>query len=87
MWVKKKGLFQVDMTNNKSEVARLKQQIAEEYAAAQAGLSGLAVGVARHQFITARMERIQAYHRNLQLLVGEQEAMQVVQQAMEETVE
>ena len=42
---------------NLSEVARLRQQIQTEYEAAQRGLAGLASGVARHDFIEARMER------------------------------
>jgi hypothetical protein len=41
----------------RSEVARLIQSIEAEYHAAQQGLIGLAQGTARHQFITARMEK------------------------------
>ncbi len=40
-----------------SEVASLMQRIDLERAAAQQGLTGLAYGTARHDFITARMER------------------------------
>ncbi|MBA2678742.1 MAG: hypothetical protein H0U76_10170 [Ktedonobacteraceae bacterium] len=38
-----------------SEVAQLRERIANEYRAAKWGLSGLAYGTAQHQFITARM--------------------------------
>jgi len=40
-----------------SEVASLMQRIDLEREAAQQGLTGLAYGTARHDFITARMER------------------------------
>ena len=49
-----------------SEIARLRQQIQLEYEAAQRGLSGLASGVARHDFIEARMEK--GAERLLQLI-------------------
>lgn len=40
-----------------SEIASLMQRIDLEREAAQQGLTGLAYGTARHDFITARMER------------------------------
>ena len=40
-----------------SEVASLMQRIDLEREAVQQGLTGLAYGTARHDFITARMER------------------------------
>lgn len=55
----------------RSEVARLLKQIAEEYEAAQRGLTGLAFGTARHDFITARMENMGQLHGQLQSLVGD----------------
>ncbi len=45
-----------------SEIARLLQQIDLEYSAAREALTGLACGTARHDFITARMERLSSYH-------------------------
>ena len=56
-----------------SEVARLLQQIDMEYEAAQRGLEGMAI-TARHDFITARMERIAQHHRSLAQLVDTDEA-------------
>ena len=53
-------------SESKSEVARLMQQITLEYEAAKRGMSGLAAGTARHDFIIARME--QGAERVLQLL-------------------
>jgi len=59
-----------------SEVARIRQQIAEEYQAAQRGLYGLTAGTCRHQFITARMQRMSEAFSQLSALVGSpQEAM------------
>jgi hypothetical protein len=59
------------MSENSSEVARLLAQIGREYEAAQRGLTGLATGTARHEFITRKMERMSDLHSSLQALVGE----------------
>jgi hypothetical protein len=66
-----------------SEISRLVSQIRAEYEAAQNGLSGLAQGTARHDFITARIEQIGRLHSQLQGLVGEDEAMSIVAQTLE----
>ena len=71
------------MQENQSEVARLRQRIADEYLAAQRGLTGLAYGTAKHKFITKKMEAIHQCHAQLKQLVGEQQATQI----MVETVE
>ena len=54
----------------RSEVVRLLAQISQEYEAAQQGLSGLALGISQHWFITRRMERIGEIHSQLHDLVG-----------------
>jgi hypothetical protein len=61
-----------------SEVARLLQQISLERQAAQNGLTGLASGIARHDFINAKEERIAALHRELTTIVGKDEATRLV---------
>lgn len=68
---------------NQSEVARLRQQIEAEYAAAQRGLTGVAV-TAKHAFISKRMENIGACQQQLAELVGEQEATGFVYQVFSE---
>jgi hypothetical protein len=68
---------------NQSEVARLREQIEREYAAACAGLSGLAMGTARHDFIQARMARAQQYGEQLIERIGAQAAMPLIVEAME----
>jgi len=68
---------------NHSEIARLRQRIAEEYEAAMRGLSGLAYGTANHAFITSRMEQMGTYHETLQHLVGEQEATRMLAETLE----
>ncbi len=55
----------------RSEVARLLAQISSEYEAAQRGMSGLAYGNAKHDFITARMENMGQIHNQLHRLVGD----------------
>jgi hypothetical protein len=60
-----------------SEVARLMNQIAAEYQAAQAVMSGLAMGTAQHAFITARLENMRKCQEELNTIVGEQEAIKV----------
>lgn len=64
--------------NNKSEVARLRQQIAEEYASVELALRGPAT-VARHVFITVRMENIGKCVSELAGLIGAKEAAQVLE--------
>jgi hypothetical protein len=54
-----------------SEVTRLLAQISAEYEAAQRGVSAFASGTARHQFISARMERMGHLHHELQSIVGD----------------
>jgi hypothetical protein len=55
---------------NKSEVARVLQQITDEYTSAKLGLTGYAQ-VSEHEFITKRMENIGQLHTELQTLVGD----------------
>ena len=57
---------------NKSEVARILAQIAQEYEAGHNGLYGIAQGNARHSFITARMENMAKLQHELEKLVGDQ---------------
>jgi hypothetical protein len=73
----------MDTPENHSEIARLRQRIAEEYEAAMRGLSGLAYGTAAHEFITKRMEQMGACHETLKQLVGEQEAARMLAQTLE----
>ncbi|WP_207229274.1 hypothetical protein [Ktedonosporobacter rubrisoli] len=62
---------------NRSEVARLRQSIQEEYLAAQRGLYGLAQ-TAQHDFIQARMQGIGRHYEELSSLVGEERAIDIV---------
>jgi len=68
---------------NKSEVARLRQQYADEYLAAQRGLTGLSAGSSRHKFITRRMERMGMCQVELTKLVGAQEAVKILSETLE----
>src|SRR2546421_750456 len=61
-----------------SEVARLLREIDEAYQAAQWAFSGLACGVARHDFINAKEERIAICHQELTTLIGPDEATALV---------
>jgi hypothetical protein len=54
-----------------SEVARLLARISAEYEAAQRGLTGLAYGTSKHEFITTRMENMGQLHSELQSIVGD----------------
>ena len=66
----------------KSEVTCLLVQIKQQYEAAQMGLSGLAQGTARHAFISARMESMRRLHKELQHLVGPEQAIQLVAETL-----
>lgn len=54
-----------DEKGNKSEVARIRAQIAAESESVWQALHGTAI-VAQHQIITAKMERIGILHEQLQ---------------------
>ena len=58
--------------NSRSNVARLKEQIDAEAEAAQLALYGPAQGYSKHQFITARMERMGVLHEQLKGLIGDE---------------
>lgn len=68
--------------NNKSEVARIKQQIEAEYSAACQALHGPAI-VAQHQIITAHMENMGRHGETLADLVGNEEAAKFLVQTMQ----
>jgi hypothetical protein len=70
----KKGWFAMA----ESEVARLMREIDKAYEAAQRGLTGLASGTARHDFINAREEHIALCHQELTALVGPAQAIALV---------
>ena len=61
-----------------SEVARLLAQIRAEYEAAGRGLSGLAYGTSRHDFVTQKMNTVGKLHEELKALVGETPAIALI---------
>jgi hypothetical protein len=63
---------------NFSEVARLREQVEQEYRAMMQGMTGFAEGSAIHAFISARMARVEGYHGKLAREVGEDEATQII---------
>lgn len=63
---------------SRSEVAHLREQVELEYEAMMRGLSGFAEGSAIHEFISARMARIEDYHDELVKEVGENEATRII---------
>ena len=62
----------------KSEVALLRQQIALEVESMRLGIEGVALGNARHAFISARMERIGGYQKTLAHHIGTDAANLVI---------
>jgi hypothetical protein len=69
--------------NNESEVARLRAQIEAEQESAQRAMRSPAYGTAKHRFINARMERMGALHDALKAIVGEEQAAQILAEAMD----
>lgn len=61
-----------------SEVARLRELIAEECEANWQALHGVASGMARHGFIRARLKNMDACHTRLREMVGEEEALAIL---------
>ena len=68
---------------NTSEVAQLMSRITQEYDAAQNALTGLASGVARHDFINARIENMSSLHEQLATVIGAEAAITFVAQTCE----
>lgn len=69
-----------------SDVAHLREQVELEYEAMVRGLTGFAEGSAMHEFISARMARIEGYHTELTKEVGETEATQIICDLYNKTV-
>lgn len=67
---------------SQSEVARLMQQIDEEWQAAFNGMYGPAQGISQHKFINARYDRINELKTQLAEHVGEDQAMQYIIETM-----
>jgi hypothetical protein len=63
---------------SQSEIARLVQQIEQEYQASKLGLEGLSSGTARHDFINQKAENIGKYHEHLVKIVGPEQAISIV---------
>lgn len=72
---------------SQSEVALLMQRVREEFEAGQRALHGLSLGTAQHKFITERMENIGKFHEDLQALVGDEAAMPLLAQVLEQLPE
>jgi hypothetical protein len=72
------------MQGSGSEIAQLKQQIADEYIAGQRALSSLAYGTSQHQFITQRLENMEGYRKKLVGLVGDNEASKIFVEALDQ---
>ncbi len=70
-----------------SEVQQLRERIELEMLAMRNGLTGLAVGVTRHQFIEARYHRLGQLADELATHVGEPQASQFSYQAYIRLVE
>jgi hypothetical protein len=67
-----------------SEVAQFRQRIADQYQAAQWGLSGLASGASRHQFITHKMENLGGIFEQLtQIVESKHIAIEIVSETIE----
>jgi hypothetical protein len=67
---------------NKSDIARIKSQIAMEYEATQQLFTGF-TSTARHDFITKRQENIGLYCQELMQYIPEQEAIAMLVEAMD----
>jgi len=62
---------------SQSEVARIRQQIADEYQSAQFMFSGF-VPHGKHEYYTQRQEQIAIYFEELQQHIPVEEAMQIL---------
>ena len=69
-----------------SEVAQLRVQIAEELTAMRQGLTGLACGTAKHEFIAHKYNALGDYQDQLEDLVGVQQAEGIMAKLYQEVV-
>ena len=74
---KREGVDSESVYASQSEVARIREQIEQEYRSAELLRSGFAI-TARHDFITARMNTIGRYRKQLVPLVGDDEATRMM---------
>ena len=59
-----------------SEIQRLREKIETELASMRQGLSGLAAGTAKHQFIEAKMKKLGTFEDQLAQHIGGEQAIQ-----------
>ncbi|MBA2397020.1 MAG: hypothetical protein H0V70_30230 [Ktedonobacteraceae bacterium] len=71
------------MSAQQSEVATLIACIEAEYNAAMQGLYGYASGTARHEIISARMERTQNASARLIEIIGKDAALPIIVAVMD----
>lgn len=69
---------------NYSEVARIKQEIIMQNNAARFALCGPLIGVAKHQFITKRMEMMYQLKKDLAQYIGNDESTKFLVNTMNE---
>ena len=69
---------------NRSEIAALRGRIRAQNLAAQAALTSFAQGSAQHAFIKRRYQKMDEYLRKLAELVGEDEAIKIVIEVIDE---
>lgn len=67
---------------SQSEIARILQQIDQEYRASKNALEGFASGAARHDFIQSKTETISKQYEHLATLVGADQAIILVANAI-----
>ena len=67
---------------SESEIAQIKETIAKEYMAAKWGLTAFAQGITKHEFISARMKRIEEGCKALEAYVGNK-ALELVVETLE----
>ena len=74
----------MNISESKSEVTLLMQQITLEYESAQHALNGTIYGTAKHAFINKRLENMGHHHETLKQIVGEQEANKMLAELWEQ---
>lgn len=66
------------MSENQSEIARLRGQIEAENKSAWWALHGLSSGTAQHAFITRRFHHMDQSFNRLQQIIGEEQATTIL---------
>jgi hypothetical protein len=70
-----------------SDVKAIRERIEQEIESTRSGMSGLSTGSARHEFIQDRLENMSRTYEQLEPLIGQDRAVEILSSVMERMYE